>query len=138
MNHIFKLVLAIIALSVFSAAAEVAVIVHPSNDAKIKRSDVKKLFLGKTTIFKNGNTAIPLNLKDSPTTRRYFNNKLLNRSHGQVAAIWSKLEFTGTGTPPEEKNVSEVLQMIANNPDMIGYIDPSAVTSDVKVILTIK
>ena len=138
MKNIYKLILISISLCSFYAAADIVVIVHPSNDSKIKRVDVKKIFLGKTTVFKNGNTAIPINLIDSPTTRRTFNKKLLNRSYGQVASIWSKLEFTSTGTPPEEKTTSEVLRLVASNPDMIGYVESSLVTSDVKVVMAVE
>jgi ABC-type phosphate transport system substrate-binding protein len=138
MKNIVKLILISISFSSFFAVADVVVIVHPSNESKIKRVDIKKIFLGKSTLFRNGNTAKPINLIDSPETRRFFNKKLLSRSHAQVVSIWSKLEFTSTGTPPAEKSTSEVLRMVASDPEMIGYIDSSQVTSDVKVVMTIE
>jgi len=138
MKNIIKLILISIYFFSYFAVADVAVIVHPSNESKIKRVDIKKIFLGKSTLFRNGNTARPINLVDSPVTRRFFNKELLSRSHAQVASIWSKLEFTSTGTPPAEKSTSEVLKMVANVPEMIGYVKSSEVTSDVKVVMTIE
>ncbi len=137
MKNIFKLILVSISLSSFCSVADVSVIVHPSNDVKIKKVDIKKIFLGKAKTFRNGEPATPVNLVDSFNTRREFNKKLLKRSSNQVAAQWSKLEFTGTGTPPENIETTEMLELIANNPEMIGYVESQSVTGDVKVVMTI-
>ena len=138
MKNICKLILVSISLSSFYSVAGVAVIVHPSNDAKVKKSDIKKIFLGKASSFKNGANAIPINLINAPTIRQLFNKKILSRSSSQVAAQWSKLEFTGIATSPATKNTKEMLELIANNPEMIGYIDSELVTENVKVVMTIE
>lgn len=138
MKNIIKLCLVLLPLLSMNVYAGVSVIVHPSNDAKIKKNHIKKIFLGKTKSFSNGKAAIPINLADSVDFRKFFNKKLLNRSNGQVSSHWSKLEFTGTGTQPENKNTDEILTLVASNPDVIAYIDSDAVTSDVKVIYTVE
>jgi|GEM_PF-2616491 len=139
MKNIFKFFLIIIPFVSFYSIADVHVIVHPSNDAIIKKLDVKKIFLGKTTNFKNGKLAIPINLSDEIDIRTIFNMKILSRTNSQVARAWSKIEFTNTGTPPSEKTATEVIELIANNPNMIGYIDSQYITTkNVKVVLTIK
>lgn len=137
MKNITKTLLVVLPLLSFFAAAEVSVIVHPSNTAKIKKTDIKKIFLGKKTSFSNNEIATPVNLSGNADLRRSFNKKMLNRSSSQVASAWAKLEFTGTGTPPEERNATDILNLVASNPAMISYIDSAAVTADVKVVLTL-
>jgi hypothetical protein len=45
------------------------------------------------------------------------------------------LVFTGKGTPPKVvANDAEVISLISANPNLIGYIDATAVTGTVKVI----
>jgi len=42
----------------------------------------------------------------------------------------------GKGTPPKElENDSEVIKMVAANPNTIGFVSASAVSDDVKVVL---
>ena len=60
---------------------------------------------------------------------------MLNKSGSQLKSYWSKLVFTGKGTPPKVvANDAEVISLISANPNLIGYIDAAAVTGTVKVI----
>ena len=62
----------------------------------------------------------------------------------QLNSYWSRLIFTGRGQPPfAVSGNSEVLEFIASNPNMIGYVDVRALQtaanlSNVKVLLTIQ
>ena len=82
-----------------------------------------------------GGQAIPINLSSNSPSTNEFNEKALNKSNSQLKAYWSKLVFTGKGTPPKEVDSdAEMLSLISNNPSFIGYIDSSAVTDAVKVV----
>ncbi|MDP2715204.1 phosphate ABC transporter substrate-binding protein [Rheinheimera sp.] len=119
--------------------AAIAVVVHPSNQASLTQEDLVRLYTGKLSAFPNGSSAVPVNLADSAALRSEFDQKALGRSSSQVKAFWSKLVFTGKGTPPKEvSSDNEVLTLVANNPNIIGYVEAGAVTPDVKVILTIE
>lgn len=137
--NMIKIVLITIALLVSSNAVsnEIAVIVHPSNNANLDSSSISRIFLGKMKSFPGGGSAIAINQIESSTSTKEFNSKVLKRSSSQLKAYWSKLLFTGKGTPPKTANTDvEVAEMIAANPSLIGYIDASAVTGDVKIIAT--
>lgn len=117
-----------------SVSAEIAVIVHPDNAAEISKSDVSKIFLGKAKKFPGGETAMPVTQEAG--VKDEFNDKVLSKSSAQVKAFWSKLVFTGKGTPPKElASDDEVKNMVSKNPNLIGYIDVSAVDDSVKVVL---
>lgn len=119
------------------AIADVAVVVHPSNDAAFDKGTIKKIFLGKSKSYSNGRSAILISANYSDPATEEFNSKVLGKSSSQVKAYWSKILFTGKGTPPQEMDSNAaVISSIASNPDAIGYLDASAVTGDVKVVAT--
>lgn len=136
----WKVVFVVSTLTIISlpkAIADVAIVVHPSNESTFDQSTIKKIFLGKTKSFSNGRSAILISSNYSDPVTDEFNSKVIGKSSSQVKAYWSKILFTGKGTPPQEmKTNSEVVTAVASNPDAIGYIDASAVTGDVKVVAT--
>ena len=121
----------------FTCYAEVAVIVHPSNTNTIDADVVTRIFLGRDKTFPDGSQVLPIAQSDSAAASAEFNEKVLNRSSSQLKAYWSKLVFTGKGTAPKEtENDAEMLQLIASNPNLIGYVSAASVNDSVKVILT--
>lgn len=132
-----KLILCVIFLFTNFAYAEVAIIVHPSNESSFDESVISRIYTGKEKSFSNGNKIIPISQESSSAATEQFNSKLLNKTSSQLKAYWSKLIFTGKGTPPKElENDSEVIKMVAANPDTIGFVSSSAVSDNVKVVFT--
>lgn len=116
--------------------AEVAVIVHPSNANALDEATVSKIFLGREKSFADGKSVVPLSLADSAPASTAFNDAVLKKSASQLKAYWSKLVFTGKGTPPKEiTSDEEMLKLVATNPSVIGYVDASKVDASVKVAL---
>lgn len=133
-----KYFIIIVLLLIFSlpSMANIAVIVHPSNGATVDQSDISRLFLGKKKAFSDGGQAVPINLAGSDA-RANFEEKALSKSSSQLKAYWSKLVFTGKGSPPKEvKSEQEMLDLIAKNPNFIGYVSADKVDDSVKVIAT--
>ena len=130
-----KLCITILGLTSVFAQAEIAVVVHPSNASAIDSSAISRIFLGKLKSFDGGGQAVPINQESSTGATDEFNSKVLNKSGSQLKSYWSKLVFTGKGTPPKVvANDAEVISLISANPNLIGYIDAAAVTGTVKVI----
>lgn len=127
----------LIALTFFSSPifAEISVIVHPSNNSNLDKSSISRIFLGKAKSFPSGGQALPVNLGESVDATKQFNSSVLNKSGSQLKAYWSKLVFTGKGTPPKVvDSESELIKLIATNPNIIGYVDSSLVDGSVKVV----
>jgi ABC-type phosphate transport system substrate-binding protein len=123
------------AITATAAMAEVAVIVHPSNAATVDQAEITRLFTGRGTTFNNGSKATPLNMAESAASRGEFDSKVLSKSSSQMKAYWSKLVFTGKGTPPKELNSdAEMKAAVAADATAIGYIDAAAVDGSVKVL----
>ena len=82
-------------------------------------------------------TAIPLTFEQGNNIRDAFNNNVLGKSESQYSAFWSKLVFTGRGTPPEMiATEDEMLNLVATNPNTIGFVDEGKVDGTVKVVGT--
>ena len=119
--------------------ADVSVIVHLDNNSTFNKKIIKKIFLGKSKSFDNGNIAILLSPKMGSPASDDFNKKVLKKSLPQLNAYWSKMIFTGKGTPPQEmESASDIISAIAGNKDAISFIDTANVTDAVKVVATFK
>lgn len=116
--------------------ADVSVIVNPANNADISAEDIKSLYSGRQKNFSDGKAALVISLEEGDSVRSEFNNNVLGKTDAQVKAYWSKLVFTGKGTPPQEVSQAEMLQIVASNPNTIGFVDAGSITGDVKVIAT--
>lgn len=116
-----------------SASAETVVIVSQKNPAtRMFSEQASQFFLGKSTLF------TPIDQAEGSPIRADFYRKVADKDAAQVKALWSKLVFTGKGTPPKEyAGNAEVKKAVAADPKAIGYIDKSAVDDTVKVILTL-
>lgn len=118
-----------------AAIAETAVVVHPSNNVEISEKEVQRLFLGKLKSFPGGNEAIPVDQDKGAAAREAFFSSVLGKNEQQIKAYWSRLIFTGKGTPPKTVGDSNsVKDIVSKNPNTIGYIDGGLVDDSVKVI----
>ena len=119
-----------------AAFAEIAVIINPANSSTLDQNEIKKIYLGKSKSFSNGTKVNPANQEGNAVADE-FNDKLLGKSGSQLNAYWSKLIFTGKGTPPKKLNNDQaVIDFVAANADAIGYIASDKVTGAVKVVAT--
>ena len=133
----FLKTLAISAVFIASiASAEVSVIVSASNgNANLDQDTIARVFLGKSKNFPDGSQAVPVDQNAGTASREAFNSTVLGKSSSQLKAYWSRLIFTGKGTPPKESgDDAAVKDLVANNPNLIGYVDSSVVDGYVKVI----
>ena len=139
MKKLIKTVLLCSAIfSIHSAYAQVAVVVGAKSDiSTLTGEQVSSIYLGKSDKFPNGSTALPLDQTAGSAIRGLFYDKVTGKSEAQVKAAWSRLVFSGKGTPPKEISSSaEVKKLVTANPSTIGYIEKSAVDSSVKVVFS--
>lgn len=131
--------------SATSASGELAIIVHASNtSAEISMEQVASIFLGKSRRLPDGTKVIPIDQLEGEKPRSEFYDKVVQKSQSQLNSYWSRQIFTGKGQPPfAVTGDSEVLEFIASNPNMIGYVDLATVekaanAGDIKVLLTVR
>lgn len=121
-----------------SAHADVVVVVGAKSAVGALTADqVSQIFLGKAATFPNGSQAVPVDQAEGAAPRNEFYTKVTAKDAAQVKSYWSKIIFTGKGQPPKEvPGNADVKKLVADNPNMIGYIDKSAVDASVKAVLT--
>jgi ABC-type phosphate transport system substrate-binding protein len=120
------------------AVAEVAIIAHPEFAAESATvEDIKRLFLGKASSIA-GDEATPIDQKSGGAEWVQFYDLVVKKNASQLRAYWSRLVFTGKGKPPKVLDGdAEVVKAVAGDAMLIGYVDVNAVTSDVKILLTV-
>lgn len=127
----------VISLASFSTIcfADVTVIVNAANNEVIDDRMIKKIYLGKAKSFPNGNKVKVFSLPSSQAETEEFREKALNKSNSQFKSYWSKLAFTGKGTPATElDNAAAIIAAVKDNPDAIGFINSAEMSMDVKAI----
>lgn len=114
----------------------VAVVSAKSAITTLSKNQVADIFLGKATRFPDGTQAVPIDLIEGSATRDEFYLRFTGKSAAQLKAHWSKIIFTGRGQPPKAvANSAEIKQLLAANPNAIGYIDREMADASVKVVL---
>ena len=118
--------------------AEVKVIVHSSvADSSASANVVSDIFLGKAKTLPSKTKVTPIDQEEDEAPRDEFYSKVVGKDASQLKAYWSRLIFTGKGQPPRSYyDDDEVIEMVMDNPNLIGYVSGDADTSGVKVLLT--
>lgn len=124
--------------SALASAEPLAIIVSSKNaNASLSNDQAENVFLGKLDAFPDGSTAVPLDLPKGPV-REEFYLKVTGKNPSQVKAYWAKQVFTGSGQPPKEvESSTDLVDLIAKNPNLVGYVEKSKVNSSVKVLYSL-
>lgn len=135
MKFLNKILVIVMACFSTISFADVSVIVNTANNDAIDAKMIKKIYLGKTKSFPSGNKIKVFSLLSNQTDTEHFRQKALKKSNSQFKSYWSKLAFTGKGTPATElDNAAAIIAAVKNNPNAIGFINSAEVNADVKVI----
>lgn len=121
----------LMALSTVPARADVVMIVSSHSSLAPSTEQICQAFLGKIK------SLTPISFTEKNPTRDEFYSKACKKEPAQVRAVWGKLIFTGTGTPPREVDSSaDMRKSVAADPNSVGYIDKKDVDASVKVVAT--
>jgi ABC-type phosphate transport system substrate-binding protein len=123
-----------------AGAAELVVIVSARSQVNALRPDqVAAIFLGQAARFPDGVEAVPLDLPLGSPLRDEFYLRVAGKSPALLKAHWSKMVFTGRGQPPGEAGDSaSVRRRVAENPELIGYIERSALDASVRPVMVLR
>ena len=131
-NRLLVVAALLTAFTLGANAADVVVVGNPAASA-LTKDQVSDIFLGKSQAM------TPVDQVDSAPIRADFYKRATGRDLAQVKALWSRLAFSGKGTPPKElADAAAVKKAVAGDPKAVGYIDKSAVDASVKVLYTVE
>ncbi|GLS24953.1 phosphate ABC transporter substrate-binding protein [Marinibactrum halimedae] len=126
----------ILSVSVQHALAGIAVVVGASSPIEpiSKEEDIVKVFLGKKKTL-SGSQILPVDQTEGSPTRSVFYKDIVKKTETQLTAYWARLIFTGKAQAPQSVGGdNDVKNVVATNPNLIGYIDEGAIDDTVKVI----
>lgn len=118
------------------AWAEVVVVVSEHNPlARLTRSELADIYLGRTSRFPNGQPATPLDQGESSPIYATFYREYLGQTPTQVKMHWSRLIFTGRGQPPRSlAGDRAMVDFVAAHADAIGYLDDVHIDERLRVV----
>jgi ABC-type phosphate transport system substrate-binding protein len=123
-----------------ASAADLVVIVSARSAVSAMRADqVAAIFLGQTARFPDGVEAVPLDQPLGSRLRDEFYERVASKTPALLKAHWSKMVFTGRGQPPgEAQDSAAVRRRVAENPELIGYIERGALDASVRPVLVVR
>ncbi|ARU55138.1 hypothetical protein OLMES_1052 [Oleiphilus messinensis] len=137
-SGIIRPLLLILMLVVAPVRAEYAVIVNPQLEIEhLDKIDIQNIYLAKTGSFPNGEWVIPVDHKKGAPLRNAFYESVLERTEAQLKSYFSRLVFTGKGSPPRTlEDDDSIKKQVQTNKSVIGYVDSKSVDNTVKVVFT--
>lgn len=111
------------------------VIVHPDNPiAAVDRGFLRDVFLKKTTAWRHGPGARPVDLPPG-RAREQFTKSVLRKSRAQLRSYWNQQIFSGKGVPPPEaESVAAAIAFVRSHPGAIGYVPAGTDPGGVRVV----
>lgn len=118
--------------------ADIAVVVHRTNDVKLSVGNIEQLFLMKVFSFPDGKPAKPYELKDK-SLKQAFVTKVINKSPEAYHSYWTRKLFTTNIKPPQQINqLDELKTILQKSHNAIAYIDANDIDQSMRVALMIK
>ena len=126
-KHILITCLVIAGLQGISRAvmAEGVLIGHKDTPVDaLSHKQIKRIFLGKTTRWDNGESIVPcIHETDSDASRFFFNN-IINKSVARFGRYWNKQLFSGNGVPPKMfETGEEIVDFVKANKGALCFVD---------------
>ena len=129
-SALFLVGFALVAFVAMPAMAEEISIVKEGHSVEtVTAKELKRMLLGKSKRWKNGDKVVLSTLKDGESHDRFI-RKYAGKTPKQFTNYWRKMVFSGKGTMPKSfESEDELIAFVAENDGAIGYID-SATTHD--------
>lgn len=123
-----------------AAPARYWVIVNASNPVTaLKKIDLSRLFLKKTTTWPNQQPVFPVDLGDGTPARQAFSTSIHKKSVRAVKSYWQQRIFSGSDVPPPELGSdAEVTAYVKTHPNAVGYLGERPADAGVKLIKIIE
>lgn len=120
-------------------AQTLVVIVNPSVGVQhLSRREALDIFLGRYRTFPSGASALPIDLDINSSERKQFYLMLAHKDPADMGSYWARLTFSGKISPPfAVADGHMAVDIVANNPNAIAYVDRASVDNRVRIALEI-
>lgn len=136
MNTLLRPWLVLLALAgvATDAGAGAIVVSKASTLQPLTVDEASHLFTGRQRSVQGQTMAILF--QRSGAAREEFNTRVLGRTGPELSSYLAALIFTGRAVAPTEvENDDQVKQILAANPNAVGYVTDAAIDDSVRVVL---
>lgn len=128
-------VLFIVALGSRAQAQDVLIVANKNvSISEITSAQLRELFTGSRTSFKDGSRAVPVVLRGGPV-HEVFLRKHLGETPEEFRTRWRKAVFTGEGSMLKEcGSEAALLEYVISTPGAVGYVSRVLDEGSVKVL----
>ena len=123
-----------------TAQEQVAVIVNPSNNiSSLSAGDLHRIFTGDKSTWPNGKHIFVIMAAPGSAERTTILKSVFKMSETEYAKYFLQAAFTGavSAPPKDASSVAEIRQLVAANPEAIGYVKAQDADNSVKVVLKV-
>jgi ABC-type phosphate transport system substrate-binding protein len=133
------LILALWQVAQAAPAQTLVVIVNPAIGVQhLSRREALDIFLGRYRTFPSGASALPIDLDIRSEERKQFYLLLAHKDPADMSSYWARLTFSGKISPPfVVADARMAIDIVANNPNAIAYVDRATVDNRVRIALEI-
>jgi ABC-type phosphate transport system substrate-binding protein len=133
------LILALLPVARAVQAQTLVVIVNPTMGVQhLSRREALDIFLGRYRTFPSGASALPIDLDINSNERKQFYLVLAHKDSADMSSYWARLTFSGKISPPfAVADGHMAVDIVANNPNAIAYVDRASVDNRVRIALEI-
>ena len=133
------LILALLPVTRAGQAQTLVVIVNPTMGVQhLSRREALDIFLGRYRTFPSGASALPIDLDINSDERKQFYLVLAHKDPADMSSYWARLTFSGKISPPfAVADGHMAVDIVANNPNAIAYVDRASVDNRVRIALEI-
>ncbi|SNT00153.1 phosphate ABC transporter substrate-binding protein, PhoT family [Granulicella rosea] len=113
------------------------IIIIANRSAKVEEigiSDLRGIFLGSSTRFKNGVTAVPVLLRSGPEHDDFL-AEYVGKVDSSFRTVWRSLVFTGVASMPKNTDSdAAMVAYVASTPGAIGYVSKNSPHDNVTTV----
>jgi ABC-type phosphate transport system substrate-binding protein len=136
MKKLFSILLFLTAAGVFSNCAGAQVVIANSSvkSSDVSKSDLRDVFTGASSSFKDGSHVTPVLLKGGAANDEFL-AAYVGKPDGAFKASWRSLVFSGQASMPKTvDSEAAMVEYVAQTPGAVGYVGKSAPHEGVKVL----
>lgn len=116
-------------------AEDLAVVVHPTRDARLSVDQIAQIYLKQRRFWGDGELIVPVNRDSGSSARDSFVRMVFGANARQHVVYWNRQYFRGVLPPATLASDEAVKRFVSSEPLAIGYIRMSALDDSVKVLL---
>jgi ABC-type phosphate transport system substrate-binding protein len=114
------------------------IITHQNVADSLKKEEIKEIFLGKKTRWKDNSTILFVVLTDD-TVYPTFLKDYVSKTTLQYVNYWKQQVFTGKGRMPKSfANSKDVMQFVAETPGAISFIPEQDMDAKLVKMITVE